>query len=236
MLAELGREARAQGTPTDAEVEAKSKKYWVRVARPASVSTGHAVVLVPKGAAESEWAKAEAVAKKIADAVAGPAESLKKGSATFDFETGTLSEPTGGLAEFITAAKAVDGQGLRVNAEWVPPLAADNLSVVKAYEERAPFDPDYVTAALKLAPGELVSPVRSAFGIHVIVGVARIPAEELPLEERRKKFAEEIYSDRTRSLTNDLLAQLRKQHTAEIERSAESSLSEVVLSPGVGQR
>ena len=62
------------------------------------------------------------------------------------------------------------------------------------------------------------------------------PAEELTLEERRKKFAEEVYSDRTRTLTNDLLAQLRKQYTAEIERSAEASLSEVVLSPGVGPR
>jgi hypothetical protein len=236
MLAELGREARAQGAPTDAEVEAKTKKYWVRVARPASVVTGNAVVLVPKGAAEAEWAKAERIAKKIAEAVTPTAEPLKKPGASFDFEAGSLSEPSGALGAFIAAAKAVDAEGMRVSAEYVPPISADNYTVIKAYEDRTAFDADYVAAAQKLAAGEIVSPVRSAHGVHVILGVLRIPAEDISLEERRKRFADEIYSDRTRALTNDLLAQLRKQHAAELERSADASLAEVVLSSGFGAR
>ncbi len=236
MLAELAREARAQGAPTDAEVEAKTKKYWVRVARPASVITGNAVVLVPRDAAEAEWTKAEGIAKKIVEAASATVEPLKKGGATYDFENGSLSEPSGALAAFIAAAKAVDAEGMRITAEYVPPVSADNYTVIKAYEDRSRFDADYVAAAHKLAPGEIASPVRSAHGVHVIVGVLRIPAEEVSLEDRRKRFADEIYSDRTRSLTNDLLAQLRKQHAAELERSADSSLAEVVLSPGVGPR
>lgn len=230
LLAELAREVRAQGAPTDTEVEAKTAKYWVRVARPASVVVGNAVVLVPEGSADDVWAKAERVAKRIVEAARPAAKQLSQGQGTYDFDTGAVGDPTGGLGEFLRVSSEVDAEGLKVVPQPTPPFAADNLTVTKAKEERQPFDETFVAAAIKLAPGELVGPVRTKFGLHVIVGVLQIPSEQLDLETRRQRFADEIYSDRVRRLTEGLLADLRSRHTVEVERSSDASLSEIQVS------
>ncbi len=231
LIEELARAARAEGPPTDAEVEAKTTKYWIRVARPKSVVAAHALVVVPGGSDESEWKKAERIATKIAEAVRKPSEPLKAAKATYDFDNARIADPAGGLGGFFEAAKTVDAEGMTLRIESLPPLAADNLTVMKVKEERVAFDPAFTAAAVQLEPGAISSPVRSAFGVHIIVGVVAIPAEELTLERRRERFADEIYSDRTRKLTDNLLEELRRRHEVEVERSADTSLSEVKVAP-----
>ncbi|MBL9021454.1 MAG: peptidylprolyl isomerase [Myxococcales bacterium] len=227
LLSRLFAEAKDQGPPTDAEVEEKTNKYWVRVARPAAAVVGNAVVLVPEAADEQTWLRAERVAKRIVDAVAPAAKPLVRAEGTYDFEQSVLTEPTGGLSEVLRLAKEVDGEGLKVVAEASAPFAADNLTVTKLKAERQPYEPAFVAAAINLKPGELAPPFRTRFGVHVVVGVLQVPAEQLSLDVRRTRFADEIYSDRTRALTNALLTGLRAEHRVEVDRAAETSLSEI---------
>ena len=231
LLASLLDEAKRRGPPTDAEVEDKTTKYWTRVARPAAAVVGNAVVLVPAGSTEETWAKAERVASRIAAEMAKVAKPLGEAQATYDFEQAVLYEPTGSLGEVLKQAKEVDGEGLKIVAESSPPFAADSLTVTKVKQERQSFDETFVAKASQARPGEVLAPFRTSFGVHVVVGVAQIPAEELDLEARRARFADEIYSDRTRTLTNELLASLREQHRVEIDRAADAAVAEIRVEP-----
>jgi peptidyl-prolyl cis-trans isomerase C len=226
LLADLARQARAEGAPTDDEVAAKTEKYWTRVARPASVVTGNAVVMVPKDSAEEVWVKAEAVAARVRAAAEAPAAKLARDEATYDFENAALHEPTGGLGEFLDAAPKVARDGFRIEAASTPPVAADNLTVTRQREDGQPFVESFVRRVMPLRPGEIMV-FRTEFGVHVVVGVKSIPAEFQALEGRRQRFADEIYSDRTRRLTDALLADLKTRHRVDYERSADGSLAEV---------
>jgi len=226
LLADLAEQARGDGPPTDREVEEKTEKYWTRVARPASVVTGNAVVMVPKDSAEDVWVKAEAVAARIRAAAEAPAEKLRKDEASYDFDNAALHEPTGGLGEFVEAAKNVARDGFRVEAASTPPVAADNLTVTRMREDRQPFVESFVARVMPLRAGEIMV-FRTEYGVHVVVGVKSIPAEFQALEKRRQRFADEIYADRTRRITDALLGELKSKHRVEYERSADGSLAEV---------
>jgi hypothetical protein len=228
LIAELARSARAEGAPTDAEIDDKTKKRWLDVDRPESVLTVHAVVLVPAGSDDAAWVKADEIAGRIRDAVAPSARSAKEFAPDpYDFKRPVY----GGSAveEFRRLATAVPHEGMSVRVEALPPVAADGLTVTA--EGRQPFDPAFASAAASLGQGDLSPVVRSPFGAHVILGLVRIPASRVGLEERRRRFADEIYADRTRERTKALLASVRAQTPAAVERSADASLEGIGALP-----
>ncbi len=230
MVAVLHDEARRLGPPTDEEVAEKTKRHWLRVTRPPTVVTGHAVVLVPEGSDESTWARAGEVAKRIRRATEDAAKRLAGGeSPTYDFETGQLTEPTGGLGEFLTKASEVDAAGFKVTAQFLAPFAEDGALIVK--EGEGALHATFVKAAFPLQRGEIVDGVRSPYGVHVILGVLRIPGVDLDLEQRRERFASEIYSDRTRAAVDALLVDLKSRATVTVERNADAALAEVKFTP-----
>ncbi len=200
-------EALARGAPTDAEVAQLTELRWVELDRPESARTTHAVALVKS---PEEDAKARAVAEQIATAVHG------------------VTDP----AEFMRIANAVPHAGVEVRAERLPAVTADG----RAFDPDKPnanadahFDPDFANAALRLAVGEISAPVKSAFGYHVILCEARLPALSIPLEQRRALLRDEVLKSRAEREKQELLARLAAATPIQISRASDELTARVVL-------
>jgi hypothetical protein len=198
-LAELVREARAQGAPSDAEVEALTAQRWWQLARPRMARVIHAVV-----ESDGENPAAERVARQIAAAVAS-AENAKA---------------------FRKAAEVVPAEGFSVKVEELPPVAPDGRSIdPEQPPPRGPgerrFDLDFARAAAGLNDVGARSPVvRTKFGYHVIQLTGSIPPLTPSLEERRTMLHDEIMLGRGRGLERQVLERQRAALAPELERAA----------------
>jgi parvulin-like peptidyl-prolyl isomerase len=198
LLEQLQARAGAAGPPTDAEVAKLTAKQWVELDRPPAARTTHAVVLVKK---PSDDARAKALAERIARAVHG------------------VSDP----AEFKELAKAVPTDGLKVHVEDLPPVTADGRVVPAPGqgESAGRFDPQFAAAANAIpAVGDQSPVVKSAFGYHVILLDARLPAKRVPLEKRRALLADHVIDERARAAQSTLLKKLTSATRIEVARTA----------------
>ena len=198
-LADLAREAPAQGPPSDAEVEALTQKRWWQLARPRMARVIHAVV-----SSDGENPAAERVARQIAAAVVS-AEDAKA---------------------FRKAAEAVPAEGFSVKVEELPPVAADGRSIdPEQPPPRGPgerrFDLDFARAAAGLNDVGAKSPVvHTKFGYHVLQLTGSIPPLTPSLAERRTMLHDEIMLDRGRALERQVLDRQRVALAPALERNA----------------
>jgi hypothetical protein len=221
LLRDLSREARAAGPVTDQEVQQFTDMFWFDVARPPSVMTVHAVVQVKAEDSPETWAKAEEVARAIRQAVE-PATSLARAS-----EMPNDPKSDQALAEFLTRAKAVDAAGLTVLPQPLPPIAADAQSVTR--EGRQPFDPAFTKAAMSLGRrGDLIGPVRSDFGVHVIMATGLDPGASTTFEERRALFERDIIDARVGALREAVLQRASADAPVIVDRAVDGLLQQVV--------
>lgn len=204
LLQGLKAEAIARGPVTDAEVTELTALRWQALDRPETVRTTHAVVRVER---PEQDAGARAVADKIAAAVRG------------------VTDPEA----FMGLARAVPHEGFDVRAERLPALTADG----RPYDPAAPpsdserFDKDFSAAAHALAVGQISQPKKSAFGYHVILCEARLPAVQVPLEERRALLKDEIINNRADRLKQELLARLNSATPTLVPRSVDDLTAQV---------
>jgi peptidyl-prolyl cis-trans isomerase C len=218
-------DAKALGPVTDAEVEVATQKHWYDVARPESFMTVHAAVLVAPDASPDQLKRAEAVANAIRDAVL----PLSPEGKTIPALPPPLNEriPNDGLSNrFRDALANIPKDGFDVRIEQLVPIARDSLSVLP--NGRSGFAPEFAAAATGLKERGEVSPVvRSPFGFHVIMLLARYPGKEVDLAERRSRFVAEIYDTRARAMVADLLAKLHKNTNVELERNLDAQLAQI---------
>jgi len=206
ILEGLKADAAALGPASDAEVAELSAQRWQDVDRPETVRTTHAVAIASKPAQEP---LARAVAQRIYEAVRG------------------LRDPEA----FIRAAQAVPHEGVEVRAVAMLVEACDKG--IDAVEGAPPelanqrFDKDFAEAAHRLAVGEIGEPAKSVFGYHVILCEARLPANHVPLEERRKLLASEVQKSRAERAKQELLARLSSGTAIAITRSVEDLTAQV---------
>ena len=201
------RQAESGGPPSDAEVNELTAERWTELARPESVRTTHAVVIVEK---PEQDIPARSLAEKLAVELRG----------------------IGTSAEFVARAQAFPAAPLRIVAERLGPVTPDG----RMWEFNArpgtkypTLDAAYTKAATALQkPGDQSALVKSSFGYHVILLEERIPAVQPSLEERRALLRTEIVSRRAKKLSDDALARLRHTTPFEVMRAADS-LTELVL-------
>ena len=202
LLEGLKAEAAARGPGTDTEIGEITALRWQDLDRPESARTTHAVARVQGPDTD---AKAKAVAERIAEAVR------------------SVHDPD----EFIRLAQAVPHEGIDVRAERLPAVTSDGRSYDPDNPSAASqgFDKDFSRAANGLSAGEISAPVKSAFGYHVILCEARLPALHVSLEQRRTLLNDEILKLRAERAKQDLLARLSRENPTMIARSAEDLTS-----------
>jgi PPIC-type PPIASE domain len=206
LLEEAGR----TGPPTDVEVEQLTRERWWELDRPRMVQVVHAVVL-----SESENLEAEALAGRIARAVADAKDSV----------------------EFERAAEAVPAQSYTIKVETLPPVTQDGRAIDPA--RPPPMGPSEQHLALEFAAGALaldqvgqLSPVvRSPFGYHVLQCLRIVEPQQPTLSERRKLLEPETLQRRALAAQVQLLERQRLESNPEQARSALRSMAQLAVQP-----
>ena len=206
LLEQLKAEAAARGPASDAEVNELTAMRWQELDRPETVRTTHAVAIVAK---PEQDAAARTIAQRLYEALRG------------------IADPE----EFIRVAKSVPHEGLDVRAERIPAITRDGRSY---YPEGAPpeaanqrFDKEFAEAAHRLSAGQVSEPLKSTFGYHVILCEARLPANHVPVEERRKLLADEVQKGRAERTKQELLVRLSSATPIMITRSVDELTASV---------
>ncbi len=229
MALELLATAKAQGPVTDAELDAVVDKHWWDVRRPESFMAVHALVGLKPDADAATEKKAQALAETFREVALSVGKDAK--------DTPPPPQPASErvMLDSVTlnlkrALRDVPLGGQMTVVEQLPPIAKDGKSVLPG--ERDPFDPQFVSALVALSARGDVSPiVRSPFGLHVIVLVARYPAVDVPADELGRRFLPEVYDVRARKIADALLAQLHAGTVVEIEKNADALLAQVKVEP-----
>lgn len=211
LLENLRKKAAESGPPTDAELESQTRERWLELDRSESVRVTHAVVLTKSPADD---APARALAAKLADAVRGAEHG----------------------AEFIRRAEALPKESLEIRAEALPPVFPDGRIWDPAHVPprllQGELDPEFTRAAHALTRvGEQSAPFKTPFGYHVVLLEERLPAQRLPVEERRERLADAVYSRRAKSELGTLLEDLKKQTPVELPRSVDELTARVLAPP-----
>jgi hypothetical protein len=199
--------------PLESEAAAVEREHWVALDRPESAEVVHAVVLVD---APEQKPEARQVAEAIRQAVAG-AKSAE---------------------EFLEMARGVPHQGLRVQAESLPPVTGDGRTVQLDSAEaelsapQAPkFDEEFARVANSLKePGELSPVSETRFGYHVLRLERRHEAHRAGAEERQAFITREVTLARLQKAYSVLLSELQKGGAA-LERSALERLKLLPVEP-----
>ncbi|HTN85579.1 MAG TPA: peptidylprolyl isomerase [Sorangium sp.] len=208
LLHRLKEEAEGAGPVTDDELRIATERHWLELDRPEGYRTVHAVVRLSADAGDATRAKARALAEAIRAAVVSAREVALRSEPPRAAGTGqTPSDPAADA--FISAAKGVAADGLEVVAQPLPPVTAAGRTLTQELQQ---FDVDFSRAAASLgARGDLSAPVSSSFGVHVIMLLERIPAQVVPVEERRVLVRDEVVTERARSAQAKLLEVLRRE-------------------------
>jgi len=119
--------------------------------------------------------------------------------------------------DFIARAKSVDARGLEIRAEKLPVFVADGRVL-----EGGELDKTFAAAAFALKPGETSAIVETPFGLHVIRMLDRLPAKQVPLEERRAMFADEVTTMRAHEAYVALLADAKRRAPVVIDPAADA--------------
>jgi hypothetical protein len=211
LLEHLRSEARASGRPRPEETQAVLAQRWPELARPVSVRTAHAVILVKTPADD---ARARALANELAAELKG----AKDGN------------------ELVQRANAFPRLGLELQAEHLPPLTPDGRIWDPSEHPPKPIaaslDPDFTRAAHTLRErGAQTGVVKSAFGYHVIQLEQLIPALELPADELAERIADDVFSRRAKRELEVLSSRLHAETPIDTERAADALTALVPVTP-----
>jgi hypothetical protein len=203
-------EAEQAGAPTDSELQQLTSERWWELDRPRMVEVVHAVVL-----SEAENLDAEALAERIARAVAGA----------------TSAE------EFERLANTIPGDRYTIKVERLPPVTSDG----RALDPNKPpptgpseqhFAPEFAVAAQALDHvGQLSPVVRSPFGYHVLRAMNIIEPRRPSLSERRGMLKPEVLQRRALAAQVQLLERQRQESRPEQARSALQAMAQLAVLP-----
>jgi hypothetical protein len=200
LLERIEAQSRNPATPSDAEVDAMTRRRWIEFDRPEAVRTCHVLV----HAQNEQLAVGLSFAERLAEVL----------------------RPLTRCKDFIESAKAFPNAGAKVTAENLPPVTIDGRTLVLNAEgvpvdEGGTIDRDFARGAHQIkTAGAQSSIVRTRYGWHIILLEEKLPPKRLGLEERRQALASDILLQRAREASDQQLAELRRRTPVLVERAA----------------
>lgn len=201
LLQSIKRDADAR-PPTHEELDDVRRDHWAELDRPEALQVIHAVA---RAAPESpERAVAKALAARVREAVEGATSA----------------------DDFKARASAVTG-GVALTVEPIGPFVRDGRV---ADSSGATLDRAFVDGAFALArPLDLSQPVASAFGVHVIMLVERLPPVTVTDEALSPLAGAEVRAKRAHRALEALRE--RRRTTTETARNAEELFQLIAAAP-----
>lgn len=98
--------------------------------------------------------------------------------------------------------------------------------------ERGSFVEEFEEAAFRAEPGQVVGPVKTMYGYHVIRVEERKPAGTIPFEEARPKIAAELRETAQREAFDAFVAGLRKRADVRLAEGLPASAGPPEKAPG----
>lgn len=188
--------------PTTTELAEVRRVHWLELDRPEAIGVIHAVALAAPE--DAKRADAKALAERLHAAVKGASSA----------------------EEFKARAEAVTG-AVQVTVESIGPFVRDGRMANPSGDT---LDPAFVQGAFALSqPFDLSPPVPSAFGVHVIMLLERLPAITLTDEALSPLVAAEIHAIRARRALTDL--QKQSATKPEISRNVEDLFQLIASQP-----
>jgi parvulin-like peptidyl-prolyl isomerase len=207
---QLLEDAKSAGPPTESEVEQLTRARWWELDRPRMVAVTHAVVM-----SENENLEAEALARKIAEAVQNTASAS-------EFENTVKLLPTGTYTVRVETLPPVTRDGRAVDPDRPPPAGPPETH----------FAAEFAEAALALDHvGQLSPVVRSPFGYHVMRADRIIEPKQPSLHERMQLLGPEVLQRRALAEQAQLLERQRRESPPEEARSARRAMARVAVQP-----
>lgn len=221
--------AREQGPPTAEELRAYRAEHRLEVARPEVVVVVHGLVSLSAEATPDEVASAERRASGLATRMRVAGRALA-GSVAPNFTPRpglTLARLPRDPGFDRLEAAAREGEGNDLTFEQLPPFGRDGTTWVD--EASLSLDPTFSASAFGLSRrGDVAGPIRSPFGLHVIVLLDRLPGLELTDDEIVRAFSDVVYGARARSALDRTLKELRAGTTIEFDPAVDEALGRVV--------
>jgi hypothetical protein len=138
---------------------------------------------------------------------------------------------------FIAAAKNHPTDGFEVTAESLTPVTIDGRGLRldndgRLVGEGPRFDEAYARAANALVlDGSQSGIVQTQFGYHVILLERKIPPNQISLQDRRARFAGDVYARRARASFDRCIDEQRKRQIVRIGQSFQDIVSRIQVSP-----
>jgi hypothetical protein len=220
--------ARDLGPPSADELRAFTAEHRLEVARPEVVVVVHALLRLSAEATPAEVAsvqrRADALAVRLREAARPLAGSTAPNYTPRPGLTLTRLPKDPALTALEAAAREVDGSS--VIFEQLAPFARDGNTVV----DDTPFalDTTFTASAFGLTRrGDVTGPIRSPFGLHVIVLLDRIAGQELTEDELLRSASTSIYGARARRALDRTLAELRANTPIDLDPAVDEALGRV---------
>jgi parvulin-like peptidyl-prolyl isomerase len=119
--------------------------------------------------------------------------------------------------EVLKLAKAKDADFQALAAKFSrDPSAKNNRGDIGVFGRNAPFDPNFMDAAFGGSSGEIVGPVKSSFGYHIIKIVDKKIGKPMTFDEVEMRVKQDLGS----SLKDGYIGKLKKEAKIQINEQA----------------
>jgi hypothetical protein len=126
-------------------------------------------------------------------------------------------------------------EGMNAELAGDPFMLGADISLSPLWDIRKQFGEEFSRNLLELTSEKWEGPVRSGFGLHLVLVTKRVTSRLPELEEVRETVKGDLMAERQKELKDAVYAKLRDRYSVELERSETKALSsaEETRTPGV---
>jgi hypothetical protein len=120
-------------------------------------------------------------------------------------------------ARGLVARLAAAGPAASLDGIGDPLMLPEEVALTPLWSVASQFGEEFAKALEAAPTGQWIGPVRSGFGLHVVLVRERVPGRQPPLAEVRADVERELQVERNRAALDGLYEELRGQYTVVVD-------------------